>query len=893
MVIFVSPGNMNAPMFEATIPATVREDAANGFVVATVTATDMDAGTSGEIVYSLVGGNTNDAFAINSMTGSISVSNSQFLNVSLYDTMFNLMVSATDQGTTPRSATTVQSIEVLDVNEPPYFITPCVYTASCNFTVLESASPDSLVGTLNATDSDIGSNAALSFSIAVATPSAAANPFTINDNGQLTVTGSLDRESTPEYTVEVTVRDGGTPSLSAMTAVRIIVGDVNDNPPVIRAESPIDVLELTPTGTVITTVRASDPDSGAGGMVTFSLGPTSTFNITSSSGEIILAESLDYEMEPREYDVVVIATDGGGLSSNATILVRVLDENDHRPVFGMDKYTFTMRENLVGVVGTVSATDMDSGTNGEVMYFLRSSDAPQFQVDQSSGEISTIQGLDREMRDFFNLVVEARDGGTPTLSSRVSVCVSVSDENDVEPEFVRDVYEVSVREDVEVPDELLVVVATDGDAPGTNNSRIEYSISSGNEANTFEVDPSTGAFRVIRQLDFEQQDLYTVTVTATDFGSPMQLSGITTVRVTVIDVNDNVPMITSNFTVNVSELTLPGSQLAQFTASDMDMGAMLTYRIIDGNEEMLFAIGNSTGLVTLVAMLDYERQTQHELTISVRDQSDQESLGFLTVNVINENDNRPVIQAPSNVTLNEEEMPGAFVFSVNATDRDAGVFGDVSLAVTSRPVTGVFVISARGEVTVAGRIDRETLSQVTSDDTITVTVEAQDGGMPPFTVSEEVRVRILDINDNDPTLEQDLYEASLLEEQPGGTPLSVQISASDPDLGLNGEIVFSISSSTAVPFTIDSNTGEIYSTRRLDRDTENSMYEFNVTASDRGTPNRTSESIVVVTVMDLNDNRPVFDQPQYNASIVENTAPGHNVTSVFATDADLGESACE
>ena len=877
------------PMFEATTPATVREDADNGTPVATVTATDQDAGTSGEILYSLTDGNTNNAFAIDATSGSISVFNSQFLNVSEYATMFSLNVSATDQGANPRSTTTVQIVEVLDVNEPPYFTSPCVYESSCTFSVFEDASISSQVGMLEARDSDIGSNAALIFSVAVVTPPAVANPFNINGSGLLTVASPLDRETVAEYSVEVRVRDGGTPSLSATTTVRIIVTDVNDNVPVIIAESPIDVRELSPNGTVITTVRANDPDSGVGGVVTFGLGPTTTFSISPMTGEISLAESLDYETEPREYNIVVIATDGGGLSSNETILVRILDENDHRPIFDQDKYTFTVEENFLGMVGTVLATDMDSGTNGDVMYFLRSSDSPQFQVNRSTGEISTIQELDREMRDIFNLIVEARDGGMPVLSSGVRVCVSVSDVNDVAPMFMRDVYEVSVREDVEIPQELLVVMATDGDAPGTNNSRIEYSISSGTGNNTFEVDPNTGAFRVIRQLDFEQQDFYNVTVTATDFGSPMQLSGIATVQVSVTDVNDNVPMISNNFTVNVSELDPPRTQLAQFTASDVDSGAVLTFSIIDGNEDMLFAIDNSTGVVTLVTMLDYEQQILHELTISVRDQSDQESLGFLTVNVINENDNRPVIQAPPNATLNEEEMQGTSVFSVTVSDADDGVFGNVSLAVTSRPTGAVFAISPSGEVTVAGRIDREGLSQITSDDTIIVTVEAQDGGTPPFTTSKEVRVLILDINDNNPTLDQEVYEASLLEEQPVGTTLSIQVSATDRDLGLNGEVILSISSDDSVPFTIDSSTGVISSTRRLDRETETSVYQFNVTASDRGTPNRTSESVVMVTVTDLNDNSPVFDQPQYNASIVENTSPGHNVTTVFAADADQGE----
>ena len=889
MVIYVSPGNVNDPVFEPTTPATVREDAANGLVVATVAATDQDAGTSGEIRYSLMSGNTNGAFEIDALSGSISVGSSQFLNVTNYTDMYSLTVAATDLGTSPRSATTVQSVRVLDVNEPPFFTSPCVFESSCSFSVPENADVSSSVGMLMARDIDIGSNAELAFSITRVIPSGMI--FAITNSGELTVDGPLDRETVPDYSVEVEVRDGGSPSLSAVATVRVTVTDVNDNAPVIRADSPIDVRESTPVGTTITTVRANDPDSGMGGEVTFRLGPTPTFNINMMSGEISLAESLDYETEPREYSVVVIATDGGGLSSNETILVRVVDVNDNRPIFDEAEYTFSVAENLLGDVGTVRATDRDSGTNGEVRYSLQSRDTPQFQVDGISGAISTIQELDREMDDSFTLVVEARDGGTPALSSRVRVRVSVTDVNDNAPEFMRNLYEVSVREDVTVPHDLTVVMATDADAPQTNNSRIEYSISSGDDSNTFEVDPNTGTFRVVKGLDFEQVSIYNVTVMATDFGSPRRLSSMATVRVTVTDVNDNVPMISSNFTVNVSESDPAGTPVAQFTASDMDAGATLVYSILEGNDNMLFAIDNSTGLVTLASMLDYEVQIQHILTISVRDQSDQESFGFLTVNVINENDNSPILQAPVNTTLNEEVPQDTLVFSVTATDADDGEFGVVSFRVTSRPIAGVFAISASGEVTVAGRIDREALTQITSDDIIIVTVEAQDGGAPPLTASRDVRVLILDINDNDPTLDQEVYEASFLEEQPAGTSLSIQVTAADPDLGLNGEVVFSISSDsvgTSVPFTIDATTGQISSTRRLDRETGNPMYQFNVTASDRGTPNRTSESVVMVTVTDLNDNSPVFDQALFNATIVENTVPGYNITTVSATDADQG-----
>ena len=873
VVVMVTPGNNHDPVFNTLAPISIPETTSNGDDIVVVTATDDDPGTSGEIVYSIINGNGNGVFDIDPISGTISVSQSQFLNQSdPAIPRFQLTLQAADGGSPQRNATAVQVIDVTDVNEAPFFTTPCALNNTCAFSISEGAGMGESIGVVMATDVDPGTNGMLTYLITTTS----VNLFHVTSNGTIVVNGNLDYDTgETSFLIEVVVRDGGNPSLSTTTEVSIDITDINDTPPTINARSPVDLLESA-TG-LVATVVSDDPDT-VGGPTTFTLTGSSLFAIDCHSGEITLTGPLDYETQTR-HSVTVTAEDDGGLSSSADIVFNVIDENDNSPIFFGEPYIFSLvEEQVMEDFGGVFANDSDSGTNAQIKYSLRPT-SNLFNINEQSGRLSADR-LDREDVDFHSLTVVATDCGNPSRSSTSTIRITVTDINDNQPTFQQQTHRLELREDVAVPRDVLIVMATDRDAPGTDNSRIAYTVLP-NEG-FFEVDTNSGQLRLVQELDYETNQRHNVTVIATDQGQPA-LSGSTVVLVTVIDVNDNVPTITSNLSVNISELTQPGTPIAQFMAEDEDGNSVLRYSIADDNGEGLFTVNSSTGLVTLLSMLDYEIQQTHELNISVNDQGGGESFGALRVNVINENDNTPVISVVTSFNVSEEEPVSTSLFTANVSDADLDPFGTVTLLIFSQPIPGVLDIDNNGLVTIADVIDRESLPP-NSNDQFIVTIEASDGQKSS---TATVIINVLDINDNDPIFVNHSTSMGFQEEQMTGTTLTM-LSANDADIQLNGDIRYSITNQTNLPFTIDSVSGAVTSTRKLDRESGDDWFTLEVVASDRGTPSRNATTVISVRVVDINDNPPTFNNTLHQISISENTTLGAIVVQLQAQDADQG-----
>jgi protocadherin Fat 4 len=875
VVIMVTAGNDNTPVFQPLTPVSIPETTPNDVSVAVVTATDADAGTSGQVTYSIESGNTNSVFNIHEDSGVISVSQNQFLNRSMYQAQYMLGIVARDGGDPQQSAMATQTVNVQDVNEPPFFTTPCARNSTCVYMVSEGASPTDVIGDVMADDVDPGTNGEVTYSITRS--SGSIGLFNVNNEGRIIVGQELnfDGEETT-FLVEITVRDGGNPSLSAVTEVTIEITDVNDNPPTITVTSPVSILESA-TG-LVATVVADDPDT-VGGPIQFSLTGSSLFRIDISSGEITLTGPLDYETQ-TQHTVTVTATDGGGMSSSAVIVFNVIDENDNSPIFYGNPYQFMLTEEQVLTdFGSVFANDSDSGSNAQIKYSIQTSSTP-FTVDQQSGSLSS-SALDRESTDFHDLIVVATDCGTPPRSSQAVVRVTVLDINDNPPTFQRSTYHREYREDISVPRDVVVVMATDRDQPNTDNSRFVYSVSPSN--NFFDVDQTTGQVRLVLPLDYEAQQVHNVTIVATDMGQP-PMNGSAVVIVTVLDVNDNIPSIVDSLTVNISELAQPGTRIAQFTATDVDANSVLTYSIVSGNDDNLFTVNTTSGLVSLLTMLDYETQQMHRLNVSVKDQGGQGAFGTLVVNVINENDNTPEISAVATFDVDEETPVSTSLFTVTASDADLPPYNSITFSISSSPLAGAFSISDDGNVTIATVIDRENLRRLNPNDEITVVIVASDGELSSMAT---VTIRVQDINDNPPIFTVHSSSLEFNEEQMSGTTLTT-LTATDADIGLNAQVVYSIQGDSGLPFVIGNTSGVVMATRPLDREAGDVQFMFSVVAMDRGSPSLSAITNITVQVVDINDNRPLFNQTLHQVTIPENTPTGQTVVRLFAEDADQG-----
>uniref|UniRef100_A0A9J7ZYS6 Protocadherin alpha subfamily C, 2 n=1 Tax=Cyprinus carpio carpio TaxID=630221 RepID=A0A9J7ZYS6_CYPCA len=438
IVVNVVDINDNIPVFSKSLyKARINENAAPGTHVITVQAVDLDEGVNGDIIYAVVNHDNDknvNAFSINPETGEITVQKDVDYEQS---TAIELRIQAKDRGYNPRAAHCKVLVEVVDVNDN----IPEISVTSLVNAVKEDAPIDTMVGMITVTDSDAGKNGQVTLNIHGSAPFKVQNSY--KNYYTLVVNGPLDRERASEYNVTITATDEGTPPLSSTSVITVHVSDVNDNAP--RFPEPVInvyVKENSQIGAVIHTVSAFDPDVGDNARITYSLlessksGPvTSMININSESGDIHSLQSFNYE-EIKTFEFKVQATDSGvpPLSSNLTVNVFILDENDNSPGI-LAPYSELGSVNTENIpysvdagyfVAKIRAVDADSGYNALLSYHISEPKGNNlFRIGTSSGEIRTKRRMSDNDLKTHPLVILVCDNGEPSLSATVSIDVVV------------------------------------------------------------------------------------------------------------------------------------------------------------------------------------------------------------------------------------------------------------------------------------------------------------------------------------------------------------------------------------------------------------------------------------------------------------------------------------
>uniref|UniRef100_A0A8D0SYS6 Protocadherin alpha subfamily C, 2 n=1 Tax=Sus scrofa TaxID=9823 RepID=A0A8D0SYS6_PIG len=374
-------------------------------------------------------------------------------------------------------------VEVKDINDNP----PVFRAKEQRFFIPESRLLDSHFPIEGAADADIGINAFLTYTLSPSDYFA----LDVQANDELSKSLSLelkkflDREETPEFRLLLTATDGGKPELEGTVQLLITVLDVNDNAPLFaQAVYRVHLLETTANGTLVTALNASDADEGVNGEIIFSfvsdvpLNIKKTFKIDSTSGEIKLIGRLDYE-ETKSYEIQVKAVDKGSppMSNHCKVLVKVLDVNDNAPEMAVTSLSLPVREDSPPntVIAFISLSDRDSGVNGQMTCTL-TPHVPFKLVSTFKNYYSLVLDgtLDRESVASYELVVTARDGGSPSLWATARVSVEVGDVNDNAPVFAQPEYTVFVKENNAPGCHIFTVSARDADAQ--ENARVAYSL---------------------------------------------------------------------------------------------------------------------------------------------------------------------------------------------------------------------------------------------------------------------------------------------------------------------------------------------------------------------------------------------------------------------------------
>lgn len=318
------------------------------------------------------------------------------------------------------------------------------------------------------------------------------------DSGELKIIGYLDRERTDEYLLNMTIYDLGNPQKSLSRMMPVVVLDENDNVPVFeKSLASFRVTENALNGTIIMRLNATDADLGDNGRITYSmLTDTADFRVDAETGVLCISSPLDRERQEL-YELQIRAADNGQkrdqpqLFADATVRIIVEDVNDNAPEFSLKEYNIRIREDIPvhTVIAITTATDLDSGLGGEVLYSLSDDIDHSFKIDKYTGTIRTIKALDFEERQIHSLTVRAIDRGTPAISSETSVIIEIIDvnENRFAPQFDDFVLSGSVAENQPAGTHVMVVAAKDADAPGPD-SRISYSIRGGDGLGVFTID---------------------------------------------------------------------------------------------------------------------------------------------------------------------------------------------------------------------------------------------------------------------------------------------------------------------------------------------------------------------------------------------------------------------
>ncbi|XP_054259476.1 protein dachsous-like [Macrosteles quadrilineatus] len=879
--IRVTDVNDHAPEFRpgACYPLSVPENS-DLAVVHTLTATDADAGANGEITYSITAGNIGNKFSIDLHTGELSARPLDRESQPRYQ----LVITAQDRGSpSPLSGSCNITVTVEDQNDNDPRFSKLRYTA----TIPEDIEVGSTVLTVKAADADLGVNAKLVYSLA----NESQWLFHIdNRTGVITTAGVFDRERQSVYEFQVVATDGGRyDARSQKVPVQITIGDVNDNKPVF-AQYPFtaEVPAYTQPGHEILHITAVDNDEGTNADIVFSFinePAMNKFRINPNSGSVTAASSLAME-SGKLFHLEVLATDKGNPPQSATGLIEIKvgesSENTQVLRFQNSTYVVHMAENSpVGKeVLQVSAVRSD-GRRQRITYSLGSgNENGAFEITMSGViRVRDSTSLDFEDTPQMKLVVVAQGEGStgPPLYGYAQVLINLIDQNDNTPKFTQQQYSAVVWEGNNKGTFVMQVSATDMDQGA--NARLLYHIVDGNHDNAFVIEPPfSGLVKTNIVLDREIRDMYRLTVIATDEGMP-QLTGTSTIRISIVDVNDNQPTFPPHSVISISEGKEVGSVITTVSANDVDTNPSLTYSLQeDPKLEGVFSIDRFSGKVILGKRLDFETRQEYRLKITASDTAHTAET-VLTVKVTDDNDNAPVFSQTSYKTnlLDSMEM-GSIVLTVNATDKDSGVNADIRYSLLS-PVRGLSIDEHSGAI----QVNRSAVVPTNpGDQVVDLIVVATDTGTPPLTATAALRLHINNAG-NGNIFGHDEFRIMVNEKAEKGSSLLKMGNTGIREFMTNPQYTI-IDGDPDNAFQMLSPQGELLLLKDLDRENKD-LYMLKVTSN----PLADNSSAIHIHVMveDANDNAPKFVNLEPNVYVSEGVSIGHSIVQLIANDADL------
>uniref|UniRef100_A0A672YIN5 Cadherin domain-containing protein n=1 Tax=Sphaeramia orbicularis TaxID=375764 RepID=A0A672YIN5_9TELE len=557
VTIEIQDVNDHSPSFpKKEINLEISESTPTGTVFLLDSASDPDVGINSLQSYSL---KANDYFVLKQHTRTDGSKYAEMMLQSGLDrekqNKHTLILTAVDGGEPQRSGTVKINVSVLDANDnAPVFTLP-LYKVS----VLENALPGTTVARVSAVDADEGYNGNVTYSF-THLEEGSSYPFQIDSyTGEVKITGELDYEVFPNYEINLQARDPW--GVVGVSKLIIEITDVNDNTPFITMASYSGkISEDSTPGTVVALISVQDKDSGKNGQVHLNIIENIPFKIKSSLRNyyaLVTEENLDREKR-SQYNITLTATDEGKppLSVKKTFNLKISDINDNPPVFPRALFSaFITENNSPGVsVLSVNAKDSDENQNARVSYILENSDvsgspiSEYVSVNAENGDIRAVRSYDYEQIKELTFVVKAQDGGSPPLSSNVTVKIMIQDQNDNAPQVLYPVQTGGslvaemVPRSADVGYLVTKVVAVDVDSG--QNAWLSYKLQKATDRALFEVGLQNGEVRTIRQVTDKDAVKQRLTVIVEDNGQPSRSATV----IVNVAVADSFPEVLSEFT---------------------------------------------------------------------------------------------------------------------------------------------------------------------------------------------------------------------------------------------------------------------------------------------------------------------------------------------------------
>lgn len=711
---------------------------------------------------------------------------------------------------------------------------------------------------VEATDADLGANAEITYSIYHVSNNGR-QKFKIDpQSGIIETIGKLNAGE--QYSITVQATDNGGKYSQTIVEVTVVPGP-NTRGPVF--ESPVyevQVSEGASINSTVTTVTAVDPENDP---VTYSIvsgNDLRQFAIGDKTGVITVIRKLDREDLTR-YQLVIKAEDTGGLSSTATVNIKVTDINDKNPEFTDLPYVFRVHEGEANKkVGNVHAVDADEGQNA-VIYYSVPGDIP-FSIDAMTGEIRTTVALDYEKQREYRFVVTAKDGAADPRIATATVTVEVVDVDDELPIFHLTSYEAQVPENM--PDYMVTQVKADD--PDTNQ-KITYVIKQGS-TELFSIDPKTGIITTTRGLDYEKESQYILVVGTLE--NPGTGPGATTrVIINVLDRNDIPPVFTAvPRPVTLNDDVPIGTTVTSLIATDSDgtsPGNKVRYELVGrGKAQKYFQIDPDTGVIEVRDDLRKETTTEYEIAVKAYDLGEPQLSSVTTLHVyvrhvatvppeqgIGFADNYYTVEVLENATAN------TLIKTLTIINNRAhqGII-PLKCDIIQGNDEGLFYTSITEDRNCELRLKTANLDhEKKSEYQLQMKLDTLSGLVNPSKSTATVKVNVVDVNDNKPhfifpnaKFNGKYFGAIPVDSQIGTVVL--QVKAEDADSGKYGQLSYSIAPNSSF-FKIDQTSGIITTTNTFSSVDHNQLpFRFNIQVTDN--PNSSSDSFTAEAPVVIN-----------------------------------------